>query len=387
MKTLIRNVKLFDGETVYAHSSILFDESGILEVGEGPLDADVCIDGSGKTLTPGLIDGHVHLGGEGMAPTDTDRLLIRSGAKIAAQAQLVWRYGITTVCNCATASDADIHVRDLIRERAIPGCRIIACGKGISITGGHGWPMNHQCDDEVSALTAARTQVREGADLIKFFATGGMATKGSVPNAPQLTESQMRVCVEYAETVGALTRAHATGLEGAKNVARAGVRIIDHVPMDEETSQIIAEHGSWYCPTIVTRYNILRTEDPRYQFMKAKASPMDLERKKRALALCREKGIPVIAGTDAGTGAMTLLGESLWTELGIYVEYGMTPIEALTSATSNAARALKLEGTTGRVAAGLAADLALFEGDPTEDIRTLATVCMTFNNGTLVWKK
>lgn len=387
MRTCIENVRLFDGGRVLpAPVSVAFDETGILEIGR-PVPADRVVDGTGKTLTPGLIDGHIHLGMAGMEPISSPEDLIQAGARIAAQVQEVWRYGITTVCNCGTGADADIHVRDLIRAGSIPGARIVACGRGISITGGHGWPMNHQCDDEVEALRAARTQLRAGADLVKLFATGGMATRGSVPNAPQLTEGQMRVAVEAAEVVGALTRAHATGLEGARRAARAGVRIIDHTQLDEETARLLAESGAYYCPTIVTRYNILHTDDPRYQFMRAKADPGDLERKKRALGLCRELGIPILAGTDAGPSALTPIGSSLWRELAIYQEFGLDPIQTLHAATAGAAEALRLEGTTGRVAPGLSADLALFDADPTQDMSALDTLRMTFQGGILRYLK
>lgn len=387
MKTRIEHVRIFDGEQVLAGAdSVLFDEAGILEVG-GSGEAHRVIDGAGKTLTPGLMDGHVHLGMSGMSPVDSPEALIRAGARIVAQAQEVWRYGITTVCSCGTGGDADIHVRDLIREGTVPGARIVACGRGISITGGHGWPMNHQCDDDVQALRAARIQLRSGADLVKLFATGGMATKGSVPNAPQLSESQMRAAVEAAELVGALTRAHATGLEGAQRAVRAGVRIIDHTQLDEETARMLADAGAFYCPTIVTRYNILHTEDPRYQFMRAKANPGDLERKKRALDLCRQLGIGILAGTDSGPSELTPIGSSLWQELAIYQEFGLTPVQALTAATAGAARALRLEGTAGRVVPGLAADLALFDGDPTQDISALSTLRMTFQGGVLRYMK
>lgn len=386
MKTLIQNVTIFDGEQVLPQpGGVLFDETGILQVGRTEGRADRVVDGTGRTLTPGLMDGHVHLGSDGLVPVDTPKAYIRTGARIAAQAQEVWRWGITTLCNCGTGADGDIIVRDMICQGTIPGARIVACGRGISITGGHGWPMNHQCDDETEALRAARVQLRQGAGLVKLFATGGMATKGSVPNAPQLTEGQMAVAAEAARQVGALSRAHATGLEGAQRAIRAGVRIIDHAQLDEATARLMLEHGASYCPTIVTRYNILHSQDPKYQFMRAKADPGDLDRKKRALALCRELGIPILAGTDSGPGTLTPLGSSLWTELGIYVEYGLTPVEALTAATGGAAKALGLEGITGRIAPGLCADLALFEGDPTQDIAVLDTLSMTFQGGIPVW--
>ena len=173
--------------------------------------------------------------------------------------------------------------------------------------------MSVACDDELETLKAAREQLRLNVDFVKLMATGGMGTKNSIPNVPQLTEGQMRVASEAAMAVGKFTRAHATGLEGAQRAIRAGVRIIDHVQMDEETAEMMAGAGAYYCPTIVTRYNILHTEDPRYQFMRAKADPGDLDRKKRALMLCREHGIPVVAGTDAGPSELTVIGPSLWT--------------------------------------------------------------------------
>jgi len=386
MKIAINHVKIFDGHSVlFPEGSLLFDETGILKIGAGPFPGDKTIDGTGKTVTPGLIDTHVHLGMNGIVSFSGQRELIEAGARLAAQAQAVWQYGITTLCNCGTDGDADIFVRDMIREGEIPGARIIACGRGISITGGHGWIMNHQADDDTAALTAARIQLRSGADLVKLFATGGMGTKGSVPSAAQLAESQMKVCVEAAESVGALTRAHATGLEGAQRAIRAGVRIIDHVQMDEATACLMAEHGAFYCPTIVTRYNILHMEDPAYQYMRAKADPADLERKKRALQLCREKGITVVAGTDGGPDQLTPLGSSLWKELEIYHEYGMSCGQALTAATADAAKALKIERTTGTLACGMAADIALFDGDPTESIEDLEQLSMTFQNGRLVY--
>lgn len=380
MRTRIRNVRVFDGTRLWdAPADVMFDETGILENDSAP--ADVEIDGTGKTLTPGLMDGHVHMGGEGMEPPATDAGLITMGAVLAAQAQSLWRYGITTVRNCGTGKNADLAVRDAIRAGKCPGVRILGCGRVVCITGGHGWPMGWQADTVDEARKAARTQLRDGADFVKLMATGGMGTKGSVPNAPQLTEAQMHAAVEEAALVGRFTAAHCTGLEGAQRAIRAGVHIIEHAQLDEETARMMAESGAAYCPTIVTRYNILHTEDPRYQWMRAKADPGDLVRKRQALAHCKAMSIPVLAGTDAGPNPMTPLGESLWRELGIYCEYGMTPVEALHAATAGAAAILGLADCTGSIRPGLAADLALFDGNPAEDITRLNTLCRTWQGG------
>ena len=374
MRTKVRNVRVFDGLRLWEKTAdVLFDESGILADDNGP--AEVEVDGTGKTLLPGLIDGHVHMGMSGMEPPATEAGVIALGALLAAQAQALWQYGITTVRNCGTGKNGDLAVRNAIREQKIPGVRIFGCGRVLSITGGHGWPMAIECDSVDEIRKAARLQLREGADFVKLMATGGMGTKGSVPNAPQLTEEQMRTAVEEAALVGKFTAAHCTGLEGAQRAIRAGVHIIEHAQLDEETAAMMAQSGAVYCPTIVTRYNILHTEDPKFQWMRAKANPGDLVRKKKALNLCKSMGIPVIAGTDAGPNPLTPLGSSLWRELGIYCEFGMTPVEALHAATAGAASVLGIDGETGSVRPGLCADLALYDGDPTVDIGQLNTLC------------
>lgn len=386
MRTRIRSVRVFDGNRLWEETAdVLFDESGILADANGP--ADVEVDGTGKTLLPGLIDGHVHMGASGMEPPSTEAGVIAMGALLGTQAQALWQYGITTVRNCGTGKNADLAVRNAIREQKIPGVRIFGCGRVLSITGGHAWPMAIECDTVDEIRKAARLQLREGADFVKLMATGGMGTKGSVPNAPQLTEEQMRTAVEEAAMVGKFAAAHCTGLEGAKRAIRAGVRIIEHAQLDEQTAAMMAQAGAVYCPTIVTRYNILHTEDPRFQWMRAKANPGDLVRKRKALNLCREMGIPVIAGTDAGPNPMTPLGSSLWRELGIYCEYGMSPMEALHAATAGAASVLGIDGETGSVRPGLCADLALFDGDPTADISQLNTLCCTWQSGILRYHK
>lgn len=385
MKTLIRNVKLFDGTAVAAKPmDVLFDETGILAVAETGAElpaADTVVDGSGKTLTPGLIDGHVHLGANGMTAPSDPRSYAEAGARVAHQMQDIRRYGITTVRNCGTGGNVDLFVRDMIRSGEIDGARIVGCGKCICITGGHAWSMGIETDTVDETRKAARLQLREGADFVKLMATGGMGTKGSVPNAPQLTEAQMRTAVEEAASVGKFTAAHCTGLVGAMNAIRAGVHIIEHAQLDEPTAEALAKSGAAWCPTIVTRYRILHTTDPNYQWMRKKADPGDLVRKQKALMLCKQYGIPVIAGTDAGPNLMVPLGDSLWTELGIYQEYGMTAQEVLHSCTAGAAQVLKIDDVTGAVRPGLAADLALFAGDPTADVNAVNTVCQVWQNG------
>lgn len=175
MKTLIRNVKLFDGTALAPRPmDVLFDESGILavkEAGAAPAAADAVVDGTGKTLTPGLIDGHVHLGSLSMSSPTDPKGHTAAGALIAAQVQDLRRWGITAVRNCGTGVNADLVVRDMIRDGLIDGARIVGCGRCICITGGHAWPMGIETDTVDETRKAARLQLREGADFVKLMAT------------------------------------------------------------------------------------------------------------------------------------------------------------------------------------------------------------------------
>ncbi len=386
MRTLIRNATVYDGDsTVHKNTSIMFDETGILSLGAydaAQPKADNVIDGTGKYVIPGLIDCHVHMStgfGEGSAAA--------SGAEAAYLAREVLGYGITTIRSCGNEHDADIEVRNMINRGLIKGARILASGRGICITGGHGWPMCIECDTEAEVLKAARTQLKKGADVIKLLATGGMGTKGSNPNVAQLTQGQMRAAAEEAETLNVLTAAHCTGLEGARRAIRAGVRSIEHARLDRPTAELMKEYGAYYCPTIITRYNILNTTDPNLAWLRAKANPQDLVEKERAIKLCLELNIPVCASTDSGTGPLCPLGPSTAKELAIYVEYGMTPMEALRSANKTAAEMLRIDKETGTITVGKCADLLMLDKNPLDDIKNLSSLVYTYHKGVLAYQK
>lgn len=386
MKTIIQHVRLYDGQTtVLEDASLSFDESGILAVSEQVIPAtdpaDTVIDGRGKTVLPGLFDCHVHLGGIG---GETE---VECGAIAADQLREYLRYGITTVRSCGSRFNADIRVRDLERSGRITGARVVASGLCITTTGGHAWPMGHQCDTVDEIRKAARIQLREGADQIKLMASGGMGTKGSDPDMSQMSVEEMRAAVEEAEKRGALSCAHATGLGGARCAIEAGVRSIEHTQLNPELCELMRRHGTWYCSTITTRYGIVHSTDPSLEWMRRKAKPTDIENMLQAIRYCREYGIPMAAGTDSGAGELICpLGSSLHRELWLYTEAGLTPMEALQTATGNAARLCGLEQEVGTLRPGMMADLILVNGDPLSDIRLLSNICMTFHRGKCVYQ-
>lgn len=385
MATVIRNAFIIDGKGGFIENgSIKFDCTGILDISEKELSGDSIIEAQNMTIIPGLIDSHVHLG---MPNMDFDVSDSASGAIIVVQLQKCLEFGITAVRNMGTINDCDIHVRNLITSGLLKLPRMLASGRGISITGGHAWKMNIECDTPEEALKAARRQIKLGADVIKMFATGGMGTEGSVPNVSQLTEEQMRVVCIEAEKTGKLTAAHCTGLEGAKNAIRAGVRSIEHAQLDEEAVIMMKEYGAYYCPTIITRYNIINSTAPEYEWLRKKAKPGDLERKANAIKLCKQHDVKICASTDAEIGGLTKIGSSLLDEIGLYVKYGLTNMEVIMTATKNAAEMCRIDAETGTLETGKNADLVLLDENPLTDISALNSVRMTIRNGEILYKK
>jgi len=384
MSIIINDVRILDGNGgIIEKGHIEFDETGILNISEEPLTGKTVIEGTGKTLIPGLIDTHVHLGMLGLDNNISDA---ESGAITVVQLQTALKYGITTVRNLGTQNNNDIHVKKLIESGYFTAPRVLASGIGISITGGHGWQINQECDTPEESLRAARKQIRSNADVIKMFATGGMGTKGSIPNAPQLTEEQMRVVCEEAERVSLITAAHCTGLEGAQNAIRAGVRSIEHAQLDEKTTKMMRDNGTFYCPTIITRYNILHTTDPRFQWIRKKAKPEDLEKKEKAIRLCKQYGVKICASTDSTGEGLTTIGRSLLDEIELYVRYGLNNMEALETATKNAAELCKIDSQTGTLEVGKCGDMILLDENPLDNISALRTTRMVFRNGNIVYK-
>ncbi len=290
-----------------------------------------------------------------------------------------------------TADDSDIKIRNLVNSGYLEGPRILASGRGFSITGGHGWSMNYEVDTPEESRKAARKAIFHGADVLKMFATGGMGTKGSIPNAPQLSQEQMQVICQEADRAGLLTAAHCTGIEGAERSIRAGERCFEHIQMDEEVAELMQAHGCFYCPTIVTRYNIIHSTAPEYEHMRKKASPQDLERKRKAIQFCLQYGIPICAGTDSiGTilnDGLTKMGESLLTELMIYQEYGMDNMQVIQSATKTAAQMLRIDEETGTLETGKCADLILVDGNPAENLKDLQNLIFTVKGGRFVYQR
>ncbi len=392
MTTAINHIRIITGNgTVWEDASLKFDQEKILSIRDGEQQADRVLDGTGKTMIPGLFDCHVHLGmeqpGKGVPEQEQDRTLL--GARIMKQCLEFPRYGITSVRNMGTPKDSDITVHHVFEKSGLAGIRILARGEGIPITGGHGH-REDGFDSPEEVLRETRRKIKAGADVVKFVVTGGMGTRSSNPVSLQYTAEELKPAVAEAKLCGKITGAHCTSLQGAREAVLAGIRTIEHAQLDEETADLMkrrSEEGDevFYCPTMAARYSILHNTDPEFAWLTKKAKPGDMERKKQALHLCRERGIGICAGTDTNSPFVSV--GDLLKELELYVEAGLSEMEAIMAATSTAARMCMLDSVTGTLEEGKQADFVILSANPLADIRNLRQVEMTCRAGCVLYQK
>jgi imidazolonepropionase-like amidohydrolase len=339
----------------------------------------------GLTLLPGLINCHVHLcfGGE----ADPGTAMVREAfaatvIKAAMRARQTVEAGVTTVRDLGGRDYAELSVRDAIRSGTIPGPRVLCAGKGICITGGHGWQLiGREADGPDEVRKAVREQLRAGADVIKIFATGGVMTPGVDPNSAQLTLDEVAAAIEEARKAGRRTAAHAQGSDGIANCLEGGITTIEHgIFLTEALCRRMARDGVALVPTLIAPHAIVEggvaAGIPEFAVRKSLAVR---DRHGESFQMALRLGVPIAAGTDAGT-PLNPHG-SLVPELELMVKGGLAPLAAITSATSTAARVLGLEAETGRIAPGLAADLLAVAGNPAERIQALDDVRLVLAAG------
>ncbi|HSU78914.1 MAG TPA: amidohydrolase family protein [Candidatus Angelobacter sp.] len=390
MKTLLDNIRIITsvGDEVIENGAILFDPSGILEIGttiDAPSDAQV-VDGAGKTVLPGLMDCHVHLGMD-CSPDPFKQIAQDDEAKTALLAQKqgleFLHKGITTVRNVGTRYNADIKYRNAISNGYAVGPRVFASGQPIVMTGGHGHVMAHEADGEAEVRKAARRQIKAGADLLKLMATGGVLTEGNEPGSTQLSEQELRSAREEATHAGKTTAAHTIGNEGIKNAIRAGITTIEHAYLlDEEAVELMKVYGTFVVPTLIAPTLILDHPDAIPSYMIRQVNEL-IEEHRRSFKMAHNAGIPIAAGTDAGT-PYNFPG-LLVDELILYVQEGMTPMEAIQAATITAAKTVQADSYIGSLECGKQADLLLVDGNPLENLEYLRDPSAVYLGGKLVF--
>ena len=353
-------------------------------VDEASLPRGERIDLEGGTLLPGLINCHVHLclGAEAdpVTPMRAEPLAL-TAVRAARRARETVEAGVTTVRDLGGREYAEMAVKRAVDEGLVAGPGILAAGKPICMTGGHGHWVAREADGPDDVRRAVREQLKAGADVVKIIATGGVMTPGMEAGAPQLTAAEIAAAIEEARKAGRRTAAHAQGTAGIADCVAAGITTIEHgIYLTEEIVARMAADGIYLVPTLNAPCAIaaggIAAGIPAFMVRK---SEIVTESHLASFRMALAAGVAIAAGSDAGT-PLNRHG-SLVPELALMVAHGMTPLQAIRSATQVAAEALGIGEETGRIAPGLSADLVAVAGDPAQKIEALDDVRLVVARG------
>jgi len=401
-KTILQCGQLIDPKsmTIQKEMSIIVEGNKIVDVQKGYVQAadsnSKVIDLRNRTVMPGLIDMHVHLEDE----TNPNRYLqtfTMNPADYAFQsvvyAERTLMAGFTTVRDLG-GSGVNISLRNAINKGLIKGPRIFTAGKIIASTGGHGDPTNGYREDLMGdpgpamavangvdeCRKAVRQRYKEGSDLIKITATGGVLSVAKDGSGPQFTEEEIKAIVQTAKDYGFAVAAHAHGAEGIKRAIRGGVTSIEHgTLMDDECIQLFKQYGTWWVPTLTAGRSVADSAKipgyfPPIIVPKALSIGSQLQ---ATFVKAYKAGIKIAFGTDAAVYAH---GKN-WMEFVYMTEGGMPPLEAIKCATVNAAELLGQSAQLGTIERGKLADVVAVDGDPTKDIRVMGKVKFVMKDG------
>ncbi len=406
--TYIHAGKLVDTKNgkVLNEQTIIVSGDRIKSIEKGYVDADSSedqvIDLKDKTLLPGLTDMHVHIENE----TNPSKYLQRFTNNPADDAfnsvgfaEETLMAGFTTVRDLG-GTGVNIALRDAINKGKIAGPRIFTAGKSLATTGGHADPTNGMKremsgdpgpkEGVVNSVEDARKAVRQryknGADLIKITATGGVLSVAKSSSNPQFFEEEIEEIVKTANDYGFHVAAHAHGDDGMQRAVKAGVKTIEHgTLMSEKTMDLMKEYDAYLVPTItagkeVTEKAEIENYYPELVVPKAREIGPKIQ---NTFSKAYKRGVPIVFGTDAGVFKH---GENA-REFGYMVEAGMPAMEAIQVATIVPAKILKVEDQSGQLAKGFYADIIAVDEDPTENIKTLEDVKFVMKAGVVYKNK
>lgn len=394
--------KLFDSERariVGAHV-LTIEDGQITGLERGRSDAEGAIELDAMTCLPGLIDLHVHLQHERNPDSYLERFQLNAADyafRAAANARKTLHAGFTTVRNVGDSYDVTIALRKAIEEGLVEGPRVFSAGKSIATTGGHADPTNAYRQDLMGdpgpgegvingpdeAARAVRQRYKDGADLIKITATGGVLSSAKSGLNPQFTDAELKAIVDTARDYDLHVAAHAHGAEGMKRAIRAGVRSIEHgTLMDDEVMDLMIEHEVWLVPTIMAGEwvaNKAQVDGYFPDIVRPKAAQIGPKIQATA-GRAFKRGVPMAYGTDSGVSAH---GDNAQ-ELILLQQAGVPPAQALKMATFNAAQVMGLSDQLGQLAVGHHADLVAVAGDPVENLALMLDVPFVMKAGAVV---
>ena len=407
-KTVIHAGFLIDGTTdsPMNEMSIYIVDNRISEVITGyaePEPDDQYIDLSGYTVLPGLIDMHVHLTSD---QSSTSRYIENTtlnpadyAIRSVNNAKKTLMAGFTTVRNLGDSDSVTVSLRNAIAKGTVPGPRIFTAGKSIASTGGHAdetnslnnklsfdpGPLEGIINSSDDAYKAVRHRYKEGADLIKITATGGVLSNAKNGQNPQMTEQEIKAIVSAAKDYGFKVAAHAHGAEGIIRAVQAGVDSIEHATlMDAEGIAIMRKEGTYYVPTLLAGAWVAEKaliEDYYPPFVQKKALEIGPQLKS-TFSKAHQAGVKIAFGTDTG---VTPHGDNA-KEFKLMVDAGMTEQEAILSATFHASILLGEQETLGSISEGKLADIIAVSGNPLENITVLESVDFVMKNGNVIKK-
>lgn len=405
--TIIHAGRLIDGRSDEARgeSTIIIEAGKIAKVVDGhvvPGEGDKLIDLGQCTVMPGLMDMHTHLQSQHSKEVYTERFFMDQAdyaLRSTTFARATLMAGFTTVRDLGDNGVNSIALRKAIDQKWIPGPRIFTSGKSLATTGGHADPTNSLRGDfrrdpgptegvvngPDDCRKAVRQRYKEGADLIKITATGGVLSLAANGQNPQFTDEELRAVVETAHDYGMIVAVHAHGAEGMKRAVLAGVDTIEHGTfMTDEIMQLMKERGTYWVPTNMAGEWVAKmAEQPGYfpEIVRPKAASMG-PKMKDTFARGYAAGVKVAFGTDSG---VSVHGENAH-EFELMVEGGMPPMKAIQAATLTCAQLLKIDDRLGTLEAGKLADVVAVKGNPLDDISLMRRVAFVMKEG-VVYKE
>ncbi|MFD2933187.1 metal-dependent hydrolase family protein [Spirosoma flavum] len=400
-RTLIHCGNLFDGvgNNLQPQMTVVVEGNKITSVQKGytvPAGQDQVLDMKSKTVLPGLIDMHVHLESQTRRGGAIDGFT-KNQADVAYQAaqyaKTTLLAGFTTVRDLG-GSGVNVSLRNAINAGLVDGPRVLTVGKSIATTGGHADPTNGYRKDLMGdpgptegvingpedARKAVRQRYKDGSDLIKITATGGVLSNAKDGSGPQFTEEEVKAVVDAAKDYGFAVAAHAHGAEGMKRAIRAGVQTIEHgTLMDDEAIELFKKHGTYYVPTIIAGKTAADSAR-HFGYYPALVTPKALAigpKIQATFAKAYKAGVKIAFGTDAG---VYIHGYNA-REFEYMVEAGMPPVEAIKSALMTNAKLLGMDAQVGSIEVGKFADIIAVAENPIQNIKTLQTVQFVMKNG------
>lgn len=358
--------------------TVVVDRGRIVAVGtDGPRSADgPVVDLGGRTLIPGMIDMHTHMAGGDNAigfgdeakTFKMDEPIISAVFNTVDAAAVTLNAGITTARETLARDYIDVYLREAQKSGAVIAPRMVACGPGISMTGGHGAFADPDATaDGVDAIVRrVRQLVANRVDWVKVISADGPETAGRW-ETEQTTFEEMAAAFAEVRRLGRYPLAHAMGPAGIGNAVKAGARTIEHGwYISEENCADMVARGTYFTPTLGNVVDVLN-KGPALQMPWAEIMQNDGDAIFARHRMAIEMGVKVVMGSDCGGNEARLHGANA-DELVCYVRCGMTPMDAIRSATQIAAECLGLDGEIGAIAVGKVADLVILEGDPLTDI-------------------